>query len=64
MDCCMARETVRPVDLEKYDKSEWCPLKPLPEKNTTENDMADYQCGMVDGRNQCIDDIAGGKSDD
>ena len=37
----------------------WCPLKPLPEKNTTENDMTDYQCGMVDGRNQCIDEITG-----
>lgn len=37
----------------------WCPLKPLPEKSTTENDMTDYQCGMVDGRNQCIDEITG-----
>jgi len=34
-----------------------CPLKPLPEKSTTENDMTDYQCGMVDGRNQCINEI-------
>lgn len=41
-------------------KPEWCPLKPLPEKSTTENDMTDYQCGMVDGRNQCIDEITGG----
>lgn len=41
-----------------------CPLKPLPEKNTTENDMTDYQCGMVDGRNQCIDEITGGNYDD
>nr|DAL18232.1 MAG TPA_asm: hypothetical protein [Caudoviricetes sp.] len=41
-------------------KPDWCPLKPLPEKNTTENDMTDYQCGMVDGRNQCIDEITGG----
>lgn len=38
-----------------------CPLKPLPEKNTTENDMTDYQCGMVDGRNQCVDEITGGE---
>ena len=38
-----------------------CPLKPLPEKNITENDMTDYQCGMVDGRNQCIDEITGGE---
>lgn len=42
-------------------KPDWCPLKPLPEKNTTENDMTDYQCGMIDGRNQCIDEITGGK---
>lgn len=41
-----------------------CPLKPLPEKNTTENDMTDYQCGMVNGRNQCIDEITGGNYDD
>lgn len=41
-------------------KPEWCPLNPLPEKSTTENDMTDYQCGMVDGRNQCIDEITGG----
>ena len=32
MDSCMARETARSVDLEKYDKPDWCPLKPLPEK--------------------------------
>lgn len=46
------------------NKPDWCPLKPLPEKNTTENDMTDYQCGMVDGRNQCIDEITGGEVDD
>ena len=39
---------------------DWCPLKPLPEKSTAENDMTDYQCGMVDGWNQCIDEITGG----
>lgn len=45
-------------------KPDWCPLKLLPEKSTTENDMTDYQCGMVDGRNQCIDEIAGGGDSD
>ena len=45
-------------------REDWCPLKPLPEKNTAENDMTDYQCGMVDGRNQCIDAITGGNVDD
>lgn len=41
---------------ESKSRPDWCPLKPLPEKSTTENDMTDYQCGMVDGRNQCIDE--------
>lgn len=45
-------------------RPDWCPLKPLPEKSTTENDMTDYQCGMVNGRNQCIDEITGGEVDD
>lgn len=44
-------------DLYGIKKQDWCPLKPLSEKNTTENDMTDYQCGMVDGRNQCINEI-------
>lgn len=44
----------------RQSKPDWCPLKPLSEKkSTTENDMTDYQCGMVDGRNQCIDEITG-----
>lgn len=49
---------------ESKSRPDWCPLKPLPEKSTTENDMTDYQCGMVDGRNQCIDEITGGGVDD
>ena len=44
---------------ENVKRPDWCPLKPLPEKSTIENDMTDYQCGLVDGRNQCIDEIAG-----
>lgn len=51
-------------DCESKSRPEWCPLKPLPEKSTIENDMMDYQCGMVDGRNQCIDEITGGEADD
>ena len=50
-------------DCESKSRPDWCPLKPLPEKNTTENDMTDYQCGMVDGRNQCINEITGGEVD-
>lgn len=46
-------------DCESKSRPDWCPLKPLPEKSTIEKDMTDYQCGMVDGRNQCIDEITG-----
>ena len=49
---------------ESKSRPDWCPLKPLPEKSTTENDMTDYQCGMVDGRNQCIDEVTGGGDSD
>lgn len=45
-------------------KPDWCTLKPLPEKSTIENDMTDYQCGLVDGWNTCIDEITGGNADD
>ena len=46
--CPIAEETAFNEEAETVP--DWCPLKPLPEKNTTENDMTDYQCGMVDGR--------------
>nr|DAE51610.1 MAG TPA: hypothetical protein [Caudoviricetes sp.] len=45
-------------------REDWYPLKSLPEKGTIENDMTDYQCGLIDGRNQCIDEITGGEVDD
>ena len=60
LHCILASGNIEDIE----SKPDWCPLKPLPEKNTTENDMTDYQCGMVDGRNQCIDEITGGNSDD
>lgn len=59
--CPITGKCVLNKDAEMFP--EWCPLKPLPEKNTTENDMTDYQCGMVDGRNQCINEITGGEVD-
>lgn len=57
--CPIAEETA--FDGEAESIPDWCPLKPLPEKITTENDMTDYQCGMINGRNQCINEIAGGE---
>lgn len=66
MEVCIICQVANKVTLNDEAESipDWCPLKPLPEKNTTENDMTDYQCGMVDGRNQCIDEITGGNVDD
>ncbi len=70
MDSCMARETARSVDLEKYDKPDWCPLKPLPEKKEemgmprtpSMNDIK--RIGFQKGWNACIDEIIGGNYDD
>ena len=57
ISCPIAGKSV--LDGEAESIPDWCPLQPLPEKSTIENDMTDYQCGMVDGRNQCIDEITG-----
>ena len=64
LDCDVILMTEEHNDCESKSRPDWCPLKPLPEKSTIENDMTDYQCGMVDGRNQCIDEITGGGVDD
>ena len=57
LDSDMRLITEEHYDYESESRPDWCPLKPLPEKSTPENDMTDYQRGMVDGRNQCIDEI-------
>ena len=64
LDCDVILITEEHYDCESKSRPDGCPLKPLPEKSTIENDMTDYQCGMVDGRNQCIDEITGGGVDD
>lgn len=53
LHCILASGNIEDIE----SKPDWCPLKPLPEKNTTENDMTDYQCGMVDGWNACLREI-------
>ena len=61
MDSCMARETARSVDLEKYDKPEWCPLKPVPKKKLVVLDALD---SFGNGWNDCIDKILEGCKDE
>ena len=53
LHCILASGNIEDIE----SKPDWCPLKPLPEKNTAENDMTDYQCGMVDGWNACLKEI-------
>lgn len=62
MDSCMARETARSVDLEKYDKPEWCPLKPLTEKKeyiVPIKNVESQKDIIAVGWNACIDKITG-----
>lgn len=72
VDSCQAMEVSKIVDLEKEDKPDWCPLRPLPEKlqeeyedkvKTINGDWISVGSGIDSvavGYNQCIDDILGG----
>ena len=72
VDSCQAMEVSKIVDLEKEDKPDWCPLRPVPEKlqeeyedkvKTINGDRISVGSGIDSvavGYNQCIDDILGG----
>lgn len=46
-------------------RPDWCPLKPLPEKDDFVNVPHDeYYTGYHDGWDNCIDEITGGNYDD
>ena len=72
VDSCQAMEVSKIVDLEKEDKPDWCPLRPVPEKlqeeyedkvKTINGDWISVGSGIDSvavGYNQCIDDILGG----
>lgn len=51
-------------DANNVGKPDWCPLRPMPEKETEpidEYDIGkDYSEGTMDGWNACIDAIGGG----
>lgn len=44
-------------------KPDWCPLKPLPEKNKAPKVASGYELGYEDGWNKCLDEITGGEGD-
>ena len=58
---CEAREIRKQVDLEKEEKPDWCPLKPMPEKKVLSGDVADIQKMGKElinkGYNACIDEL-------
>ena len=45
-------------------KPNWCPLTDLPEKDNGDYQANTSDAGFVEGWNQCIDEITGGKADD
>ena len=47
--------------MEKYDKPEWCPLKPVPKKKLVVLDALD---SFGNGWNDCIDKILEGCKDE
>ena len=42
-------------------KPDWCPLMDLPEKDNGDYPANTFDAGCVEGWNQCIDEIGGGK---
>lgn len=38
-------------------KPEWCPLKPLPEKDDFDDPYDEYYTGYRDGWNRCLEEI-------
>ena len=48
------------IEEECESRPEWCPIRPMPEKENNDNLMDEYQDGYDDGWNSCIDAIGGG----
>ena len=58
-ESCQAIEKERIVDLEKEDKPDWCPLRPMPEK-VTEDGLECYgELKYMQGWNDCRNVIMG-----
>lgn len=52
------------LDKEAEVIPDWCPLMDLPEKDNGDYPSNTFDAGFAEGRNQCIDEITGGNSDD
>lgn len=62
ISCPIAGKSV--LDGEAESIPDWCPLMDLPEKDNGDYPVNTFDAGFVEGRNQCIDEITGGNSDD
>lgn len=47
----------------KEGRPNWCPLKPLPEEDNTEEYFNEWSRGYQGGWNDCINVIVGGSND-
>lgn len=57
---CLA--TNKDIDItDRHRIPSWCPLRPLPERKTMPKNFAnrDYTQGIVDGWNECWDEVTG-----
>ncbi len=64
LDSDMRLITEEHYDYESESRPDWCPLKPLPEKDTESYFPDEFGDGYATGWNACIDVIAGGNVDD
>ena len=49
------------IDEETRTRPNWCPLKPMPEKQALNGGLTEFQMGARSGYNLCIDEILGDK---
>lgn len=47
------------LDKEAETIPDWCPLKPLPEKDDFDDPYEEYYTGYRDGWNRCLEEIVG-----
>lgn len=53
---------MKPIDCiygYRQSKSDWCPLKPLPEEDHEDHYHDEWECGYADCRNDCLREITG-----
>ena len=67
--CCLRHEPIRNLPFcavklkgikDSSVKPDWCPLRPLPEKNKAQKVASGYEHGYEDGWNKCLAEISGG----